>query len=136
MIRTGTRDDIEGLLALWRAADAVPSVSDDPESIEALIARDPESLIVAEDGGAIVGSLIAGWDGWRATFYRLAVHPSQRRRGLALLLVAEGERRMFARGARKIGALVVSEHDHAVGFWRAAGYGHDDRLIRFTKQRD
>ena len=73
-------------------------------------------------GGEIVGTLVAGFDGWRANLHRLVVHPGWRRRGLGLALVEEAERRLVAQGARRVGATVVLEDAHALGFWEAAGY--------------
>jgi ribosomal protein S18 acetylase RimI-like enzyme len=61
------------------------------------LASDREALLVAERGGAIVGSLIVAFEGWRGSFYRLAIHPAERRRGLASALVDHGERRLRAR---------------------------------------
>lgn len=134
IIRTGRADEAEALLALWRLADALPSVSDDVESIERLVDRQPEGLLVAEaDDGTLVGSLIATFDGWRASMYRLAVHPDRRRAGLAADLVAEGERRLRAQGARRVQAIVYEEHEHAVGFWRAAAYRRHDAVARYTR---
>lgn len=37
----------------------------------------------------MVGSLIAAWDGWRGSFYRLAVLPERRREGLLTMLLRE-----------------------------------------------
>ena len=54
-----------------------------------------------------MGSLIAGFDGWRANLHRMAVHPQWRRRGLGLALVAEAERRLEAQGAKRAGATVI-----------------------------
>jgi hypothetical protein len=45
-----------------------------------LLSRDPEALLIARGGGEVIGSLIVGWDGWRGSFYRLAVHQSWRRK--------------------------------------------------------
>ena len=58
-----------------------------------LVERDLDSLLLAEAGGRIVGSLIVAWDGWRGSFYRLAVHPDWRRRGVATALIRAGPRR-------------------------------------------
>ena len=35
----------------------------------------------------VVGTVIAGWDGWRAHLYRLAVAPDLRGRGIARQLL-------------------------------------------------
>jgi ribosomal protein S18 acetylase RimI-like enzyme len=65
--------------------------------------------------------------------YRLAVAPEQRRRGVGLALVREGERRLSARGARRVTALVGAEDDQALALWRAAGFEHDRLVSRFVK---
>ncbi len=120
------------MLALWRAADAAPSVSDDVESVRRLLERDPGALLLATDGDRIVGSLIAGWDGWRANMYRLAVHPDARRRGVAGRLVEAAHERFALVGARRCGAIVIDERAPAVGFWSAAGYEPDATVTRFV----
>ena len=84
-------------------------------------------------GGRLVGTIVAGWDGWRGNLYRLAVLPTARRRGIALRLVAEAERRLAEKGAIRLSALVMSEHDPAVALWLAAGYARDPRVGRFVR---
>jgi ribosomal protein S18 acetylase RimI-like enzyme len=96
-IRSATEQDVEAVLCLWDAAGAPPSVTDTREGLPWLLASDGDALLVAEDEGTLVGSLIAGWDGWRGSFYRLAVHPDWRRRGIATVLLREGESRLRAR---------------------------------------
>ncbi|MFT2543482.1 GNAT family N-acetyltransferase, partial [Escherichia coli] len=67
--------------------------------VEALLCRDPEAVLVVRSEGRIVGTVIAGWDGWRAHLYRLAVHPDHRRQGLARVLLDAAEDRLRALGA-------------------------------------
>ncbi len=118
------------VLALWRAADAVPTVSDDAASLRRLLDSRTDALLVAEVDGRLVGTLIAAWDGWRGNLYRLAVLPAYRRRGSWL---ARGERRVADRGAARVSALVFAEHEPVVGLWLAAGYHRDMRVGRFAK---
>ena len=120
-------------MTLWLGSGTAPTMTDDPASVRALVAHDPEALILAEEDGEIVGTLIAGFDGWRANLYRLVVLPGARRRGVAGALVSEAERRLKLRGAPRANALVVLDHPHAVGFWQSAGYEKDDRMGRWVK---
>ena len=108
------------MLSLWAQAGSPPTVTDTRQGLLVLMACDGEALLLAERDAALVGSLIASWDGWRGSFYRLAVHPAHRRHGIATRLLADGERRLRARGAARLTAIVVEDDPIAVGFWRAA----------------
>ncbi len=108
--------------------------SDDPKVVQQLLDRDPGALLVAEDdGGAVVGVLIAGWDGWRGNVYRLAVLPSHRRQGIARRLVEAGHERLRAQGAHRVTALVGGEEGGAHRLWRALGYQRDEFVHRFVR---
>jgi ribosomal protein S18 acetylase RimI-like enzyme len=131
-IRNATEEDIAAVLDLWVAADSVPSVSDSSDGLARLLSHDPEALLVAELGCVVVGSLIAAWDGWRGSFYRLAVLPERRREGLATMLLREGERRLCERGAIRLTAIVADEEPGAMAFWRAVGYERQQHRARFV----
>jgi ribosomal protein S18 acetylase RimI-like enzyme len=132
-IRCGTREDFDALLDLWALSDLKPTVTDSIEPLRSLLATDPQALLIADAHGQAVGSLIAAWNGWRGSFYRLAVHPEHRRRGLATLLVREGENCLRDRGAVRLDAIVAAEDPAAVGFWRAVGYEHQLDRARFVR---
>lgn len=132
-LRAGTREDVEPVLAFWAAATAEPSTTDDADGLSALLVRSPGGLVLALDGDTIVGSIVAGWDGWRGTLYRLAVLPSQRRRGIATMLVDEAERLLGDQGVRRM-HLIASRAggETAEAFWISARYEPTDQ-IRFVK---
>jgi ribosomal protein S18 acetylase RimI-like enzyme len=134
-LRSAGDDDVEAVLRLWQQAGARPGLTDDAASVRLLMARDPMALIVAEagTGGELVGTLVAGFDGWRANLHRLVVHPQWRRRGVGLALVEEAERRLVAQGAKRAGATVVLEDAQALGFWEAAGYTPQPGTRRHVK---
>jgi hypothetical protein len=75
MVRPGRPEEIPEVLALWRAAGSVPGVSDDPASLGRLLETSGDALLVAQVEGRLAGTIIAGWDGWRGSLYRLAVLP-------------------------------------------------------------
>jgi len=135
-VRPARCDDIAAVLALWeRARSAAASTPDTPETVARLLDTGPGSLLVAERGPerAIVGALVAAWDGWRGNMYRLAVDPAHRRTGIALALVRAGERHLAALGARRVTALVAHDDADAVGLWAAAGYARDADIARFVR---
>jgi ribosomal protein S18 acetylase RimI-like enzyme len=133
LIRPSGVADAAGVLSLWRDADAEPTHTDNLASITALICHDPGALIVAEDQGRIVGSIIAGWDGWRGSVYRLAVGPDDRRRGLGGQLLDAAESRLATLGAQRLQAIVVETDQRATGFWRASDWEQQADRLRFVK---
>jgi ribosomal protein S18 acetylase RimI-like enzyme len=132
-IRAARSADVPAVLALWHEADVEPSHTDDGTSVTRLVAHDPKALIVAEAAGRIVGSVVAGWDGWRGSVYRLAVAPSHRRGGLGSRLVLAAERRLVEEGATRLQAIVVETDAQATGFWRARGWEEQVERLRFVK---
>jgi ribosomal protein S18 acetylase RimI-like enzyme len=130
-IREARPNEVGEVLALWRAADALPSVTDTVDDVRRIVESDRAWLLVAEHGGRLAGTLIATFDGWRGHLYRLAVLPELRRRGFATALVRAGEERLRAAGARRLAAIVLA--DDAAEFWAAAGYERQSGAGRFTK---
>jgi ribosomal protein S18 acetylase RimI-like enzyme len=122
------------VLALWEGSRSAASVTPDtPEAVRALVAQPGAALLLAEEGGAVVGTLVAGWDGWRGNMYRLAVRDDLRRRGIARRLVEAGEEHLRSVGCRRVTALVGSDEEAAAALWRVAGYERDDRIDRFVR---
>jgi ribosomal protein S18 acetylase RimI-like enzyme len=131
-IRTARPSDIQSVLTLWIEAGAEPTHTDDSKGLDVLLASDPEALVVAVDGTDIVGSVIAAWDGWRGSIYRLVVSPSHRRQGVAALLLAHAETRLITAGAVRLQAIVVETDPLAVGFWKATGWEQQVERLRFV----
>ncbi|MCX5126226.1 GNAT family N-acetyltransferase [Streptomyces sp. NBC_00347] len=132
-IRAAVPADAEIVLAFWKEAAEGTSITDDADGVTRLVTRDPEALILAELDGVLVGSVIAGWDGWRASLYRLAVLPSHRRQGIATALLEAAERRFVAVGGRRGDAMVLEANERAQRAWAAAGYHREDRWRRWVK---
>lgn len=133
-VRAATPADVDALLALWQVAaenDARPT--DSGAAVAALLARDPDACLVVELDGRVAGSVVAGWDGWRAHLYRLAVHPGARRRGLATLLLAAAEERLVALGASRLDATVLEGNDLGQSVWRARGYAPQPQWRRWVR---
>jgi ribosomal protein S18 acetylase RimI-like enzyme len=131
-LRPATADDIPDVLAFWRES-AEPTSTDSDGVLASLIDHDPGALIVAEVDGRIVGTVIAGWDGWRGSIYRLAVGPDQRRSGLGQALLHAAEDRLARLGAKRLHAIVMEANDVAVAFWTASDWEYQAGQLRFAK---
>ncbi|WP_030865433.1 GNAT family N-acetyltransferase [Streptomyces sp. NRRL S-37] len=132
-VRAATPEDLDTVLAFWKVAAEGTSISDDRDGVERLVARDPEALILAESGGELVGTVIAGFDGWRCHLYRLAVRPDHRRRGIASALLTAAEERFVRLGGRRADAMVLENNRTAHHAWGSAGYAREERWRRWVK---
>ncbi|MEU7499799.1 GNAT family N-acetyltransferase [Streptomyces griseofuscus] len=132
-VRPALPGDLDAVLAFWRTAAEGTSISDDRAGVERLLERDPQALILAERGGELVGTVIAGFDGWRCHLYRLAVAPERRRQGVATALLAAAEERFLRLGGRRADAMVLVRNERARYAWSAAGYAPEERWRRWVK---
>ena len=117
--------DYAAVLALWQTAG--PGVhlgrSDTPAEISKKLQRDPDLFLVADEGGAIIGSVIGGYDGRRGLVYHLAVAPERRDGGLGRQLMTELESRLRAKGCLKAYLLVTLDNPDALAFYERLGWG-------------
>lgn len=131
--RAATEADATEILALWeQAAENDARAADDRGAVMALLRRDPDALDLAVLDGRIVGSLISGWDGWRAHLYRLAVHPDARRRGIGRRLLARAHDRLSALGATRLDAMVLEGNALGQSVWAAEGYRPQEEWRRWV----
>jgi ribosomal protein S18 acetylase RimI-like enzyme len=131
-IRHGRIGDVAAVVDLWNRAGGPTRQAGQRDEAEALLRRDPEALLVAEEGGRIVGTLIVGWDGWRCHLYRLAVDAAHRRANVASLLTAEARRRATVLGAVRLDAMVNRDNTGAVAFWESVGFVFDGPEARWS----
>jgi ribosomal protein S18 acetylase RimI-like enzyme len=132
-IRPARPDEAAAVLEFWRGAAEGTSISDDPDGVRTLIERDPGALLLAADGAKIVGTVIAGFDGWRCHLYRLAVDPELRRRGIGSALLDAAHRRFESFGGRRADAMVLEHNETGQRTWSAAGYQREDHWRRWVK---
>lgn len=132
VFRQCVESDIESVLELWRASEATASVTDTSQDLRRTMDSGASSVILAQSGGNIVGSMIVSFDGWRGNLYRLAVHPDHRRQGIARRLVSEAESWLKDQGARRVGAVVEQNHPWATGFWDSTEFVLDPLDLRYV----
>ena len=134
VLRAADAQEMTAVLAFWRvAAENDHRPPDTPAAVAALHLRDPDALILAVDGDEIVGTVIAGWDGWRCHLYRLAVAPGRRRAGIGRALIAAAEERFRVLGGTRVDAMVLDDNAQAHRIWRARGYAPQGEWSRWIK---
>ena len=124
-LRSATAAYLPALRALWERCGLHPSRSDTDERLGRLIEYAGGLFMVAERRSAVVGSVMASWDGRRGWINRLAVDPSARGLSLGDCLMAEAERRLAAIGCDKVNLLIEPDNAGVERFYDRLGYSRD-----------
>ena len=125
--------DIAEVIEVLERVRRPHSLKDEPAAVRRRLKRDRRLFVLAWDGGRLVGTIMAGWDGWRASMARLAIDPQYRRIGLARALVERVEGELRTLGTRRIGAIVLKNNRGGRAFWSSAGYELDREDVRYVK---
>jgi ribosomal protein S18 acetylase RimI-like enzyme len=127
-IRPFLEDDEASVVALWSEAFADDPPRNEPRAvIDRKLRVQRELFLVGELRGEIVGTVIAGFDGYRGWVYHLAVRPGFRRRGFGGELMHEAEVRLKALGCPKLNLQVRSSNGEVIAFYERLGYAIEDR---------
>ena len=121
-VRTFALTDADAAVALWHATGLTRPWNDPHRDIERKLQVQPELFLVATDDDALIGTVMAGYDGHRGWLYYLATLPDRRGEGIARALVAEAESRLLAMGCPKVQLMVRPENEAARGLYAALGY--------------
>lgn len=133
IIRPYQETDRLALIRLWeRTGLAVPQ-NDPGRDIDRKLQVDPDLLLVGEVNGAVVASVMAGYEGHRGWINYLAVDPDCQRKGYGCQLMEAAENLLQQRDCPKINLQVRKTNAEAVKFYFAIGYG-DDQVIGLGKR--
>ena len=136
-IRDMTPDDYDSVTRVWMQAGLPfrPRGRDRREKIQAEMERGTALFVVADAGGEVVGVALGTHDGRRAWVNRLAVAPAYQRQGVARRLVREVEARADALGIDIVAALVESDNEVSLAFFRDIEYLHAEDVEYVSKRR-
>lgn len=127
-IRSFQLADQDAVISLWEQCGLTRPWNDPRRDIARKLTVAPELFLVATDGGEIVGSAMAGYDGHRGWVNYLAVVPSMRGHGLGRRLMETAERLLEARGCPKLNLQVRAGNSGVLEFYRRLGYGVDETV--------
>ena len=121
--RAMTIEDYDEVYSLWKGIRGIGlGKSDSRENIERYLRLNNEQSLVCKFEGKIVGAILCGNDGRRASIYHAAVAGKHRRKGIAAELVrlAIGEQRK--QGITKCNIVVFTDNEDGRAFWAKMGF--------------
>src|SRR4051794_5761666 len=122
-IRPFAETDAAGVATLWREVfPHEPAHNVPAEIIRRKQAVQPELFLVARDDGGVIGTVLAGYDGYRGWIYKLAVSPRRQRRGVGTALMGRIEELLRGLGCPKINLQVRATNQAVVAFYEKLGY--------------
>jgi GNAT superfamily N-acetyltransferase len=121
VLREIRASDSDELRKLWQSV-GFASQGDDDRSLARMTRRNPGLLLVATEGGRIVGSALGGFDGRRGWLYHVATAEDHRRQGVATKLVERIEASLADLGCPRVNVSVGEGRDAGRAFWQARGY--------------
>ncbi len=135
MLRSYRPGDHEALVSLWSICELTRPWNNPHRDIDRKLARDGDNLLLLEEGGQLIASVMVGYEGHRGWVNYLAVHPDHRRQGLGRLLMDVAERRLRDLGCAKVNLQVRASNETATEFYRQIGYTVDD-VVSLGKRLD
>lgn len=127
-IRPFAPTDEAAVVALWQACGLTRPWNDPHRDIARKLTEQPDLFLVGTVDGAVMASVMAGYDGHRGWVYYLAVAAAHRGAGHGRTLMREVERLLEARGCPKINLLVRTTNTGVLDFYHSLGYAADDAV--------
>jgi len=132
-IRTVTKEDYQDIYRLWESCNIELGTSDTFEEIEKFINMNPDTCLIGEEDGLIIGCVLGGYDGRRGLVHHLAVRPDLQGRGYGRDLLDELEERFRKLGVVKVSFWVKRDNYKVKGFYNRLGYQEREDLITMSK---
>jgi ribosomal protein S18 acetylase RimI-like enzyme len=128
-IRPYEDSDQQAVIALWN--EVLPHSAPHNDSATAIrkkLAVERDLFFVAKVAGAVVGTVMGGYDGHRGWVYALAVLLRHRRQGIGGLLIRRLEAALAVRGCLKVNVEVRASNAAVIAFYKKLGCGVEERV--------
>ena len=123
-IRTMRIEDYPRVYRLWMGISGfgIRSLDDSKEGVERFLKRNPDTSIVAESDGQVVGTILCGHDGRRGCFYHVCVKEGFRKHGIGKEMAVAAMKALQAEKINKV--CLIAFADNMVGnqFWKSVGW--------------
>ena len=134
-IRTMTPEDYDRVRSLWMSCRNMGfnNLDDSREGIGRFLKRNPDTSFVCEDGGRIIGVVLAGHDGRRGLIYHTCVAEDRRGEKIASRLVEHALEALKAEGIHKVALVVFTRNEAGNAFWESQGFTARNDLVYRNK---
>jgi ribosomal protein S18 acetylase RimI-like enzyme len=120
------------VIRIWKELLGYETGHNEPgRAIDKKIATRDGLFFVAHDDGdsnAVIGTIMAGYDGHRGWIYSLAVCPTQQKRGVGAALLRHAEAALHRRGCVKVNLQITETNAGVVRFYEKHGYTVEPRI--------
>ena len=124
-IRVYQASDQQAIVDLWNECGLLVPWNDPAKDIQRKILLGADLFLVGELDGALIASVMGGYEGHRGWANYLAVRPNYQDKGYARLLMSELEMKLLEKGCPKINLQVRDTNIDIVRFYEALGYKID-----------
>jgi ribosomal protein S18 acetylase RimI-like enzyme len=124
IIRTMTLKDYDKVYELWSGIKgfALRSLDDSREGVEKFLKRNPDTSVVAEENGRIIGTILSGHDGRSASFYHVCVARDYRGKGVGHQMVSEALLKLKEEQISKVSLIAFCSNEIGNKFWQDLGF--------------
>ncbi|MBR4304690.1 MAG: GNAT family N-acetyltransferase [Clostridia bacterium] len=130
-----TISDYDSVYRLWLNTPGMGlnTTDESRDGIEKYLARNPNTVFVAEAEGEIIGIIMAGHDGRRGYIYHTAVALKYRRQGVGKALVDAAMQALEKEGIHKVALVAFERNKTGNDFWESIGFTVRDDLVYRNK---
>ncbi len=119
----------QSVIEIWRHMFAYADARNSPGYvIDQKLAAADGLFWVALHKDAVVGSVMAGYDGHRGWIYSMAVRSHQQHQGVGSALLQHAERELAALGCVKINLQIMGGNEAVQSFYLANGFAVENRI--------
>lgn len=123
-IRAMQMEDYPRIYTLWTGIEGfgIRSIDDSKEGVERFLKRNPETSIVAEAEGEIIGTILCGHDGRRGCFYHVCVKQGFRKQGIGKAMAVAAMKALQAQQINKVCLIAFLDNQVGNQFWKSVGW--------------
>lgn len=129
-IRKIQLSDYDDIYNLWMSCPGMGFHSQDDsfEGFSKLVKRNPDTCLLYEENGQILGTILVGCDGRRGYIYHTCVSEKRRGEGIGSTLVDTVLEILKKEGITKVGLFVFKTNDSGNLFWEKRGAVKRDNI--------